>query len=416
MIRLPPFFQGGWATLPVDMIRAFGGRSSLPVYEFSESDVVQPRHKILPRPAQATEQLPVGAWRLAHAVKKADCARWPTSRILWPTATGFLLENIYLFDWNSPNLRLGSGMSDFHADFSGTSLSGRIGQGMALLFLEDRGYSYVGRFTTLYPQCERGSKTPDFVVENKQGEQTLAESKGRFIRPGDPLGIRKNPSRIKDKLKEALTQLDGGHRCLSPQVHRGFAIGTFLREIEDSHTDPSLTAYVETGPGKAQGPVGLPPDAVRRADYASWLSLMGFDGAAGRLRTGVGEPESRSVPFFRLGKDTYVVAITSIRPSYRHHAHDPDLQSLIRERWRWIINPYDEPINIGIIGLDLRVVRALETAVQDPESQALMNIDDRERRTPEEFPGSVFSDGSLIGEIDFLGTGLPAIEPGNIEL
>ena len=408
MTRFPSLLEGGWATLPIDMIRAFSGHSNLPVYEFNENDVVQPRHEISPGTAQPTAQIPVHAWRLAHAVKKADCARWPTSRILWPSATGFLLENIHLFDWNSANLRLASGMSGCYADFSRTSLSGRIGQGMALLFLEKKGYSYVGRFTALYPRCGSASKTPDFVVENNLKEQVLAEAKGRFVPPNDSPEIKKN-------FRKALIQLRGGHKYLSSSVHGGFAIGTFLREIGDPHKDPSLTAYVETGPGKAQGPVGLPPDAVRRANYAAWLSLMGFDGVAGRLRTGAGEPERRSVPFFRLGEDTYVVAITSIRPSYRHHAHDPDLQSLIRERWRWILSPY-ERISIGIVGLDLRVVRALETAVREPESQALMNIDDRERRIPEEFPGSVFSDGSLIGEIDFLDTKLPAIEPGNIEL
>lgn len=306
MIWFPPFFQGGWATLPIDMIRAFSGHSNLPVYEFSESDVVQPQYEISPRTAQATEQFPVHAWRLAHAVKKADCARWPTSRILWPTVTGFLLENIDLFDWNSANLRLGSGMSGYYADFSRTSLSGRIGQGMALLFLEDRGYSYVGRFDALYPQCRRASKTPDFIVENNMKEQALAEAKGRFVPPKDSPEIKKN-------FRKALIQLRGGHKHLSSSVHRGFAIGTFLREIGDRHEDPSLTAYVETGPGKAQGPVGLPPGAIRRANYAAWLSLMGFEGAAGRLRARAGEPERLRIPLFRLGEATYVVAITSIR-------------------------------------------------------------------------------------------------------
>ena len=409
MTRFPSFLQRGRAALLIDMIRAFRGRSYLPVYEFSENDVEQPNRAISPRTAQPTTEFPVSAWRLAHAVEKADCACWSDSQILWPAAIGFLLGNIKLFDWNSKNLRLGSGMSGSRADFSRTSLSGRIGQGMALLFLENWGYSYLGRFTTLYPQCGGDSETPDFVVENRSGEQALAESKGGFMRlNGSP--------RIKSRFRKALTQLRGGHKCLSSGADRGFAIGTFLREIEDRKY-PSLTAYVETDLGKPQGSVGLPPDAVRRANYAAWFSMMGLDGAAGRLRARAGEPERLRVPLFKLEEDTYVIAITSIRSPYQYDAHAPDLlQRLIRARWRWLINPYDDHLSVGIVGLDLRVVRALETAIQEPESPALMKIEPRERRIPEEFPGSVFSDGSLIGEIEFSDTKPPAIKPGNIEL
>ncbi|WP_337137935.1 hypothetical protein [Sphingomonas aquatica] len=43
-------------------------------------------------------------------------------------------------------------MSSFYADFSGSGFAGRIAQGMALLFLEDKGYAYVGRFETEWTQ------------------------------------------------------------------------------------------------------------------------------------------------------------------------------------------------------------------------------------------------------------------------
>ena len=391
------WFPCGWAALPIDMIRAFSGRSCLPVYEFSEHDVEQPRREISPRLAQPTAELPVDAWRLAHAVKKADCARWPTSRILWPTVTGFLLENIYLFDWNSKNLRLSSSMSDFHADFSGTSLSGRIGQGMALLFLEDRGYSYLGRFTTLYPECSRDSKTPDFVVENNSKDRVLAESKGGFMRLDDSPGI-------KDRFRKALTQLRGGHEWLSSGVDRGFAIGTFLREIGDRRY-PSLTAYVETDLGKPRGSIDLPPDAILRANYAAWLSMMGLDGPAFRLRAREGRPQPRQLPRLALGKREYVVAIASIRPSYRHHAHDPDLRRLVREWMGPPIGFWHDGVSVELIGLDLEVVHRLEATLRESVLQATMEVGPAERHDVleefegGEFRGSVFSDGSLIGEI-----------------
>lgn len=427
----------------IDTIHAFSGHSRLPVYKFDEIEVREPYYRISPSTTRLTAQpknLSVSAWRLAHAVRKADCARWPSSRILYVMAAGFLLENIYLFDWNPANLRFGSRASDFYVDFSKTGITGRIGQGMALLFLEDQGYSYIGRFSTLVdqhlntslpPNAPNGGKvkagkSPDFVVENKRMEQALAEAKGRFIPPGGPLGV-------KSKLKEALRQLENGYRYYFPHLHKNFAVGTFLRGSGDKES--SFTAYVETAPGKAQTLVDLPQDAIPRANYASWLSLMGFDGAAGRLRARAGEPERHPVSLFTLGKDKYVVAIRPFRPSYLPHTHVPDLQHLIREWLRWTIGLRPDGISVELIGLNLEVVRRLQAALREPESQISVwkpesemsaDIDARERReTFDEFEfdggifsGSVFSDGSLIGELKIKIRDMkhPAIKPYEIEL
>ena len=395
----PPYATRiGWVTLPIEMIRAFSGRSCLPVYECDKCDVKEHRRQVLPPTAQPKECLSFSAWRLAHAVKKADCSRWPSPRILWPGAAGFLLENIHLFDWEFAPLRLRSGMSDFYADFSRTSLSGRIGQGMALLFLEERGYSYVGRFPTIIKQYGGvwgRKKSPDFIVENGRKEWALAEAKGGFVSPC-------SSSRIKYALGKALDQLTGWGQCFSPPPHKGFAIGTFLREIGDSHKESSLTAFVDMAPGGLRASSEVPRgfvefrrDAIRRANYASWLSLMGFDDAARRLRERKAGSERRSVSFLTLGGRRYMVAITSIRPSYRHHADDRDFLRLVQEK--------PDGISIELAGLDLDVVCMIKTALREPGSRALMEIRPGKRRDvageEEEFRGSVFSDGSLIGEI-----------------
>ena len=400
----PPYTtRSGWVTLPIDMIRAFSGHGSLPVYEYNKHDVERYRGRVPLSIAQLTN-LPFSAWRLAHAVKKADCARWPSSRILWPGAVGFFLENIHLFDWSSKTLRLNSCMSDFYADFSRTSLSGRIGQGIALLFLENEGYSYVGRFSTIIEQSGhkvrgRTKKYPDFVVENNHNELALAEAKGSFVPP-------ESSSRIKGALKKALEQLDGWNP--SPPLHKGFAIGTFLREIGDTHKEPSLTAFVDTAPGGPQAPSGemrghveFPPDAIRRANYASWLSLMDFDDAARRLRAREGRPEQRPVSLLTLGDHRYIVRTASIRSPYRHHTHDSDFRRLMREEAGRLLDLWCDGTIIEIVGLDLDVVHALGNAIQKPESSALMEIQPGKRREFADgaFHGSVFSDGSLIGEI-----------------
>ena len=424
MNLLPYIFQNGCVTLPIEIIRAFNGHSVLPVYECNETDVRTPYRRVPPSTTQP-ENLSFDAWRLAHAVKKADCVRWPSSRILWPGAFGFLLENVHIFDWNPAEFRLGSGMSDFYADFSRTSLSGRIGQGMALLFLEDRRYSYIGRFSTLYKTRGKLKKSPDFVVENDRKEWALAEAKGRFVPP-------EKSSLVKEALKRALDQLDGWNKYFSPQLHNGFAISTFLRETRDPHKESSRVAFVETKPGKPQDPVDFlpdtirwfPPDAIRRANYASWLSLMGFDDTARFLRAGEERPDwrTRPVPLFALGERQYVVSITAIRPVYRHRAHDPDFLRLILESRGWRLDLWDGSVIIEIVGLDLRVVKAIETTLWQPESQALMEVEPWERRDipgefdSEEFHGSVFSDGSLFGEIKIPDMDWPGIESTEVTL
>ena len=206
--------------LPLEVLRAFRGNSSLPVHEFDRHRVQTPRRRLRPL-SDPSDHVSFTAWELAHALKKADCARWPSSSLLWLGAAGFLLEQVHLFDWDSPELRLSTGMSDFYADFSRTSLSGRIGQGMALLFLERQGYAYVGRLSSLLLRHGGAAlplrsarrihtQGPDFVVEDRDGERALAEAKGSFV----PFAGR---SDLKGALRQALDQLDGWDQLLSPQ-------------------------------------------------------------------------------------------------------------------------------------------------------------------------------------------------------
>ena len=154
---------------------------------------------------------------------------------------------------------------------------------------------------------------------------------------------------------------------------------------------------LQASSGKPPGFVEFPRDAIRRANYASWLSLMGFDDAARCLHAGEEKPERRSVPLLTLGRRRYAVAITSIRPSYRHHADDLDFLRLVQKK--------PDDISIELAGLDLDVVRMIKTVLREPGSQALMEIQPEERPLiPDEsgsgeFHGSVFSDGFLIAEI-----------------
>ena len=47
--------------------------------------------------------------------------------------------------------------------------------------------------------------------------------------------------------------------------------------------EESLIAFVDPEANEPADPVEMPEDAIRRSNYASWLTLMGFDDVAGQL-------------------------------------------------------------------------------------------------------------------------------------
>lgn len=413
MNAAPVRTRGGWTSLPFDLVRAFRGNSRLPVYEIDKAKVQRKKGRVRPL-GTANDDISFGAWRLAHALKKAECAREPSAALLAVGAAGFLLEHIHLFDWRGEELRLAAGMSDYYADFSRTGLAGRVAQGMALLFLEVQGYAYVARLsaeikrhngsriaqTVLKSKAKKASmpsRAPDFLVENGKGERAVAEAKGAFVGPNETCNI-------KGTLKDALDQLEGWDRVLTPQPRKSFAIGTFLREAEDLFEESSLLAFVDPEPGEPQDPIDIPPDAVRRANYASWLALMGFAEAAERLRTRAGEPQRRTARVLRLGGHTYVVTISSIRPWSPPGRVTDDFWEFIDEWPYWFLEPFGG-VCLEVIGLDLEVVRRLGPAAGQPGVSSLMSLQPHvERDIPNEidgarFYGSVLSDGSLLGEL-----------------
>ncbi len=413
-----------WGAISRRVIRALGGRSKLPIHELAKAKVRQPYGRTRPLP-KALDSVEFSAWRLAHAVKKADCLRSPPSSTLWVGAAGFLLENGHLFDWSASEWRLHKGMSSFYADFSGSGLAGRIAQGMALLFLEDKGYAYIGRFETEWKQRAvmqkrqwpaDKTKAPDFIAENSRKEWVLAESKGGFSSPGT-----KPP--IKSALKEGLAQLDGWDKYITPQPIKSFAIGTFLKETGDTADETSLIAFVDPEPEAPENPVVFSRDAVRRANYASWLSLMGFGEAAARLRGGEGAAERYELPILTVGQHKYAVSIASIMQMA------PQLSG--QEFWRklqdWPFWPFlwlQDSIDIELVGLDLRVVHALSAVAKKADFSELMALRPTERRDmPTDFDGgtfdgSIFMDGSLLGTLRLqrLEGALPDFEWIEVEL
>jgi len=413
MNAVPVRTRGGWTSLPFDLVRAFRGNSRLPVYEIDKAKVQRKNGRVRPL-GTANDEISFGAWRLAHALKKAECAREPSAALLAVGAAGFLLEHIHLFDWRGEELRLAAGMSDYYADFSRTGLAGRVAQGVALLLLEAQGYAYTARLSAeikrhngskiaqgvLQSKAKKSrstpSRAPDFLLENGRGERALAEAKGAFATPNERCDI-------KGSLKDALDQLEGWDRVLTPQPRKNFAIGTFLREADDLFEEPSLLAFVDPEPGQPEPPIEIQPDAIRRANYASWLALMGFADVAERLRTRAGEPQRRTVRLLRLGGRSYVVTLASIRPWSPSGRVDEDFWEFIDEWPYWFLEPF-AGVCLEVIGLDLDIVHALGGTSGQPAATGLMSLEPQQREFPSEidggrFYGSVLSDGSLFGEL-----------------
>ena len=82
MNELSPITRGLWMTLPAKILHTCNGRSRLLVSEYDKTKVQKPRRRVRPL-VQSSKDLSFGAWRLAHALKKTDCAQWPSSQILF---------------------------------------------------------------------------------------------------------------------------------------------------------------------------------------------------------------------------------------------------------------------------------------------------------------------------------------------
>ena len=167
-----------------------------------------------------------------------------------------------------------------------------------------------------------------------------------------------------------------------------------------------MVAFVDPEPDEPQDPVEIPKDAIRRANYASWLSLMGFDDVDQRLWSREGEPKRRTVPIITLGGHQYVVTIATVQPQFRPHLVNPIVWEDLWEWKSWPFGPFQEEVGIKFIGLDLIVVKAIGMTLQvQSQANGLMEIEPMDRRddTGEidggAFYGSIFSDGSLLGEV-----------------
>ena len=359
------------------LVAALGSRS-VDVYEWEQADIRRARLPNGPRWSKLAKMHPrlhFTGWQLAHAVVKAD---FLVERNLLLPGLGFLFQVDQILDFgSSPDLRTVPGAAVTLNDFTRTSLSGRIGQGLSMLFAHSKGYTFVGHLasdpavSSHLASLGKPTKVADFLFETKTMERMILESKGSFSQ------VDNDPTDIKRVLKVALTgQIDYWMSRVTPNASQGYAVYTCLRETGSG--TPSALVFVDPAGQDTIGPVELPEDWARRRNYAAWVTFMGFPDTARSLRgTQIRDGVAVDLPVFRIGDRD--IAVSSVL------GHAP--------KGKWV----------GA-GLEVRALEAIGAAVSSDDRQ-LMNYagdfaDGIGSAGLPEANGSIFPDGSWFGEID----------------
>jgi hypothetical protein len=291
---------------------------------------------------------------------------------------GFLLENLPALDWRRGNLRLLPGVASAYADFTGSSLAGRIGQGVALLFMDARGYSFAAH----YPRAT-GTPGPDFIFENKSTpiDRILVEAKGSFVVP------RVQPN-IKGTLAAGLDQISKANPL---GARKSYVIGSFLREHGDPGQEPSLVAFVDPENNRSNPSDSTPPDLVIRHNYAAWLDAMNLPYAASDLRARSSRERPEAIRLHTMDLNGTRFGVVPI-----HAISLDDFEGPFEPRW-WRNG------RVVVAGMPMTILREVSRALTDPAT-SLTIADEISTAFPTaeydgEFKGSVLRDGSLLGAV-----------------
>ena len=353
------------------------GTTSIEVYEWNEANVCLKRLPNSPNFAEFTQKkasLIFNGWRLAHAVVKAD---YLDRRNLYMPGIGFLLQAGNILDFGAPSIALQKDASEALNDFSLTSLSGRVGQGLAILYGQSLGLKFAAHLRSHVASLPAGSTgamhvndaMADFLFANDH-LTALIEAKGSFTLQAN------NPSSIKSVLKGALEkQIYPWMKSLTPVPDNGYVIYSCLRE---KSWGPSAIFVVDPPGSAGDGwQIRLTPDQVRRENYGSWLRAMGLNDAARRLIDPYSEQKgAREERFFLQEFNGRIYA-------YR--------------------NSYNLPLgsmgySVPMLGIDFGVLKGISSVLQSANARQSELRVELPEQTPEIQDGvSIFPDGSIFG-------------------
>ncbi|MGC8494643.1 MAG: hypothetical protein ACP5SH_23210 [Syntrophobacteraceae bacterium] len=428
------------------------GMSQLPMVEIDRSNVLSKRKHIRFRRGSSNRQsaecsfgnfdaenLEFSAWEFFHAAKKTELASSFTGVQAIRNTYAFAFEHQDTFIWNTNNFRKIDNSNFELEDFASAALAGRVGEAIAYLTMIKWGYVFWDRCQTvwgraavnaniIHPESLRSTQflpsrvapgrpqnEPDFIFEKGDGSVALMEAKGSFVNP-----IEDKPS-TKEDLRQALKQLAAWSTVITPTPEKSYGIGTYLREENDSGSDPSLIAYVDP-PGQDDpnaGAIELPPDLIRRLNYAAWLAGMGLVSASQALG-GMKERAAHYVdlPILEVGGRSFAFVNAGWSVPEKHlpkpeswmrwayalhfwdlglHPSQPDWRI-----WRHIQHSLDwVPL---IIGIERTVLKLIESALRYPTRPVLKEFSGFELGRTQSGEGSnkwsLMPDGTFIGLLD----------------
>lgn len=361
------------------------GNTSIEIHEWMESDVQKARLPNSPDFYKLTTKrasLTFSGWSLAHSVVKAD---YLDRRNLAMPGLGFLLQACNLIEYSKSPIELKVGASKALNDVSLTSLSGRVGQGLAILYGHSLGLkfsahlrSYVESLPVGSPGAiHKGEAMADFLFADNS-KTVLIESKGSFT-------LKENdPTAIKSVLKSALkAQVEPWMGYLQPPPSNGYVVYSCLRE--NSWAPSALSVVDPNGEEIESANVPFSREQVIRENYGAWLRAMGLQQAAERLIR---------LPNATVAEDFEAHPVETEFLVYEHGGRD---FAVPIDPYGWLPRPV---LDAPALGIDLSVLTAISTAIETPSlALAELLVDLPQQVNPRQEPASIFPDGSILGLI-----------------
>ncbi|GIX22528.1 MAG: hypothetical protein KatS3mg121_1311 [Gammaproteobacteria bacterium] len=326
-------------------------------------------------------------WQLAHATVKADTARHLPSFSVVRRVLGFLMEWSAALTSAHGNLRFDASE---YADFVKTALTGRVAQGLALLYCQDQGYIYISHYSQFLSGNNRArSKGPDFVLEKRGGcLRALLEAKGT-------VASAHRSANVRPALRKAKGQLETGFKQLSGQVAEGYATLALLRGLDDTRDSEGFVTRIRNTSEEPPKPTHPREDLVTRGNYGVWLDFLGLTS----LARGLLEPEvKQDIPESTVrvsefgGKSIGFVALTPILRGI-----SPVLRMSPTDLLLATPSTAEQPILVG--GLGLSSLELIARVARERTSLSAKELPATEMQTLEfgECVISMFPDGSALG-------------------
>ena len=337
-----------------------------------------------------TQPLNFTILELVHAVVKTDVMKRINILTTLRRAIGFLCEWGGALTYRGDNLCLDAAE---YADFINTTLIGRVGQGLALLYCQRQGYQFFDHYPASPGQQRR--KRPDFILQNRDGVKALIESKASASRA----------PQIKRKLKSALSQLKAGFATLRlDNIKEGYATVANLRSIDDyKDSEAFVTRIANLAPPQTLSETN--DDVIIRNNYGTWIRLMGHSSLAAALLLPETAYEGPAMRFALLEIGGRKMAFTPLMPLWM-----PSVLSLIplnflaRELWlKWVYvfrkEFHDWPVLAA--GVDLANLLYLLRQARRRERLEMRELYGKEAQTHEIGEGAVstFADTTAFGII-----------------